>query len=170
MKNTTMMTALLLALSLMLLGCGQNLFKEAPLKDGMSFTYQEDSEYQGRQMHKTIGIRFEKRDDGMFDSIKTWTDKYGSSEHDPLKVDGFFKYNKIMDTLISCHPFYRDPKILASGNIGRMKVVESTYNGKRVYECVQGDHQSQYYDMETGFLEGAFVDTGKAKETIVRIK
>ncbi len=136
----------------------------------MSLSYEETGQYKGRTMKKTIDIRFEKAGDGMFDCIKTYTDKYGSREQDPLKVDGFFKYNDVMDTLVSSHPLWRDPRVLASGNIGTMKVVEDTYNGKRVYVCLQGDHEKQYYDMETGFLEGAYIDTGDAKETVVRVK
>jgi hypothetical protein len=121
-------------------------------------------------MKKTIGIVFEKRGDGMFDCVKTYADKYGPRKQDPLKVDGFFKYNKVMDTLVSSHPLWRDPQVLASGNTGTMKVVRDTYNGKSVYACLQGGHQKQYYDMDTGFLEGAYIDTGKAKETVVRTK
>lgn len=170
MRNPTI-AILFLILSLSLMSCGDgsnNTFKEPPLTEKMSFTYQETTEYKGKVLKKTIGIRFQKRDDGMFDSIKTYTDKYGSREQDPLIVDGFFKYNKVMDTLISSHPLWRDPNVLASGNIGSMDVVEDTFNGKNVYACLQGEHEKQYYDMETGFLEGAYIDTGKAKETVVR--
>jgi len=162
---------LMISLSFMYCGCKKlNTTRDAPLKDEMSFTYQQSAEYKGQPLEETIEIRFEKRDDGMFDSIKTYTDKYGPREQDPLKVDEFFRYNEVMDTLVSSHPLWRDPKVLSSGNIGTMKIVEETYNGKRVYVCLQGDHEKQYYDMETGFLEGAYTDTGDAKETIVRVE
>jgi len=173
MRNHTMMTVLLLTLSLPFVGggCGsRNPFKEPPLKEEMSFSYLETTEYRGKTTKRTIDIRFEKRADGMFDCIEIYIDKYGSSEQAPLKVDGFFKYNKIMDTLASSHPIWRDPKVLASGNIGRMKVVKDTYNGKSVYACLPGDHEKEYYDMETGFLEGGYIDTGNVKETVVRMK
>ncbi len=173
MRSPTIMTVLLLTLSLPFMACGsgsKNPFKDPPLKDEMSFSYQQTTEYQGQTMEETVDIRFEKRDDGMFDSIKTFTDKYGPREQDPLKVDGFFMYNKVMPTLAPGGPLWRDPKVLASGNIGTMKVVEDTYNDKKVYTCLQGDNSKQYYDMETGFLEGAYIDTGKAKETVVRLQ
>ena len=108
MRRPIMMTVLLLALALPFAGCSvgnRNPFKKAPLTEEMSFSYRETTEYKGRTMVKTIGIRFVKRDDGMFDSIKTYTDKHGPREQDPLMVDGFFKYNKVMDTLVSTHPF-----------------------------------------------------------------
>jgi len=173
MRNPTIMTVILLTLPLTFMACNggsKNPFKDPPLKDEMSFSYLETTDYKGRTMEETIDIRFEKRNDGMFDCIKTYTDKYGPREQEPLKVDGFFKYNEVMDTLASSHPLWRDPQVLASGNIGRMKVVEDTYNGKSVYACLQGDHEKQYYDMETGFLEGAYIDTGNAKETVIRIE
>ena len=173
MKNPTVMGFILLTLSWVVMGCGDGsgtTFKKPPLKDEVSFSYQQIAESQGRTMEKTIDIRFEKRDDGMFDCIKTYTDKYGPRERAPLKVDGFFKYNEVMDTLVSSHPLWREPKVLASGNIGSMKVVEDTYNGKSVYVCLQGDNEKQYYDKETGVLEGAYIDTGKVKETVVRLE
>lgn len=166
-------TVFLLTLCLLFMACdggSRNPFKDPPLKDEMSFSYQETSEYKGRTMEKTIDIRFERRDDGMFDSIKTYTDKNGPWEQEPLKVDEYFKYNKVMDTLAGGASLWIDPKILASGNIGTMKIVEDTYNGKSVYVCLQGDRHSQYYDKETGFLEGYYLETDKVKETLVRIE
>jgi len=149
MKNAIMVT-ILLAFSLLFLFCGcgeKNPFREPPLKEEISFSYHETSEHKerGRTMQETIDIRFEKRDAGMFDSIKTYTDKYGPREQDPLEVDGFFKYNKIMDLLVSHYVFWRDPKVLASGNIGTAKVEKGTYNGKTVYIHHSADYEKEYY-------------------------
>ncbi len=145
-----------------------SILTKAPLQEEMSFSYSVTTEYQGKTSEETVDMRFEKRDDGMFDCIKTFIDKYGPSEQDPLEVDGYFKYNKIMDTLSPGGPLWRDPRVLASGNIGTMKIVEDTYNGKSVYACLQGDRHTQYYDMETGFLEGSYHETDKVKEIVVR--
>ena len=169
------MTVLLLNLSLLFMACSggdgnPSTLTKAPLQEEMSFSYRVTTEYQGKTMNEIVDMRFEKRDDGMFDSIKTFTDKYGPRQQDPLMVDGFFKYNKIMDTLTPGGPLWRDPKVLASGNIGTMRIVKDTYNGKSVYVCLQGDRHAQYYDRETGFFEGSYHETDKVKETVVRIE
>lgn len=148
-----------------------NLTKE-PLQEEMSFSYQQTALHKerNRTMEKTINIRFVKKDNGMFDCIKTNIDESGAREMDPLEVDGFFKYNKIMDTLAGGAPLWRDPRILASGSSGRLKIVEDTYNGKEVYACLQSERHTQYYEKTTGFLEGYIHETDKVKETLARIK
>ncbi len=170
-----MMTTLLMILLILFIACGDgrepSVFTTAPLQNEMSFSYRESSELKGRGMiEKTIDIRFVKRDDGMFDCIKTYTNEFGPREQDPLKVNGFFKYNEVMDVLAGGAPLWIDPKVLASGSIGKMKIIEDTYNGKSVYACLQSERHTQYYDKETGFLEGYCHETDKAKETLVRIE
>jgi len=175
MRNPTIMIILMLTFSLSFIACSgssdgePSILTAAPLQEEMSFSYKETTEYQGKTMEKTVDIRFVKKDNGMFDSIKTTTDKNGPYEGDPLEVSGFFKYNKIMDYLAPGGPLWRDPKALASGNIGTMKIVEDTFNNKSVYACLQGENHTQYYNMD-GFFEGSYRDTGKVKQTVVRLE
>ena len=172
MRNPKIITIFFLILLLPFVtgGCGnKSPFKDPPLKDEMAFSYQETTVYKGRTSEMNIDVKFVKKGYGMFNCIETKTDKNGVSEQYLLEVDGFFKYNVIMDTLVSSHPLWLDPKLLASSKANNIEVIEGTYNGKSVYVYLVSPSWKGYYDKVTGFLEGGEVDTGKLQETLVRI-
>ena len=171
MKSMVLTAVFSLVLSLSIISCDGNKpnVKNAPLKNDMAFTYNETITYKGRSLSKTTSFKFEKAGDNLFTCHRTITDKNGSQEQESLQVDGFFMYNEVMDMLVSSYPLWRNPKDLASGNIGTMKVIEGTHNGKSVYTTIQSDNERAHYAMDTGFLEGAHIDLGDKSQTVVRI-
>ena len=172
MKNKVLTAVFCLAFSLSMTSCSGNFpgDNSAPLKNEMALAYKETITYKGRELSKTISLKFVKTGNNLFTCYRTVTDKNGPWKDDPLQVDQFFRYNKIMDYNVSGYSLWRNPKDLASGKIGRMEIIQSVYNGKKVYATILSDKNKAYYDMDTGFLEGAHIDLGDKSQTVVRIK
>lgn len=169
MKDQILKAGAATAIALLMAACGGNPAKEAPLKDTLELNYTQTTIYQGRTMNKDIHIKIEKADGGMFKASKTTTDENGPYT-DVLMLDGFFRYNEVMPYLAGGNDLWLDPAKLATGLIGRLKVEESTYNGKEVYAAIWSEHNTSYHDKTTGLLEGSVMhlkDGGS--ETVTRV-
>ncbi len=169
MKKTIFVSMMLMFFVLSFTGCTKNSSKNAPLQQDMTFIYSKSLDAKDRQMNEEITLKFEKVGDDLFIYNRTVTEPDYVYEADPIQVTGYLKYNKVMDVLAGGYNLWWDPKKLASGKLGNLKVTEGTYNGKDVYVLDWGSGQKAYYAKDTGFCEGSVTQTEMATETVTRI-